>query len=92
MSKAKAQKKHAIRRMNQRTNIQMSKGKYEQLCQVVRASAKNGGVLYKQTRRTRLIKVNFEGENIIVVYDVKRKTVVTVLPREDEYYSIFKIV
>ncbi len=86
-----AQKKHAMRRMRERIGIDMTKKKYQQLLEATRASARRGGVIFKQSRRTRLVKLTFEEDEIIVVYDVQRKTVVTVLPKENEFYKIFGV-
>lgn len=86
--KAKGQKEHSKLRASERFGFDLSKAGYERLCQLTRHSLKNEGTVEVCSLRVSVVRVEFENEILLVVYDKHRKTVATILPKEDPRYQL----
>ena len=73
MNKSKSQQKHFKRRLIERYGIEINNHIYNQLTKQV----KNCIDFHKITNRLSKTKLNINGEDITVVYDKIRKTLVT---------------
>ena len=81
-----SQKKHAIRRCNERLDLQLSDHDYDELVDKIK---NNEAVFHsKQSNRISRFKINVKGTETIAVYDKQRKTIVTFLT--DEIDPIFE--
>jgi len=77
-TKAVSQTRHAQRRFLERTGLEVSKRELRGLSQAIRTE--RGRFVERQSLRVTVWDVPFEGRTFRVVYDKKRKTIVTVLP------------
>lgn len=75
-----SQKKHAIRRCNQRLGFLLSDNEYDTLVQ----SIQDGNATFhsKQSNRISRFKLDIRGVEAIAVYDKHRKTIVTFLTED----------
>lgn len=75
MKKIKAQRVHALYRIEERTGCEVSAKRLTQLIQ-------NGDLefLYKPSKRVSVFRYSNENIDIVVVYDRNRKQVITVYP------------
>lgn len=80
--KKKAQQKHAARRARERLGIRMDQNRMHQLVQLIQ----EGGLELhsKQSNRVSRYLHTLDGERVLLVYDRKRKTVVTVWKVDEE--------
>lgn len=81
-SKKKAEFIHARRRMRQRFGIEMGQVRRRMIVQAIQAG--KAEFLGRQSCRVTLWRVEVDGAKLSVVYDNKRKEIVTVLPKGGE--------
>lgn len=79
MEKKLAQRVHAKRRAEQRYGISMNRDSLRQL--IVQIQAGKARVLERQSLRVSVLELCIDGNPIPLVYDHKRKTIVTFLPK-----------
>lgn len=78
MSKAKAQRRHAQRRARGRYGVHLNRADLDAMVRQIQAG--KATFLRRQSGRVSLFAVDMQGLRVPVVYDRKRKTIVTVLP------------
>lgn len=80
MTKAQNERRHFARRANERLGLAINRGEIEEIIRFIQ----QGGAEFVErasSHRT-LWGVCLKGADCVVVYDSKRKTLVTVLPRQ----------
>ncbi len=77
-SKATNQKRHAKRRAAERYGVDLHQDAYLQMIRAIQAG--NAKLIKRQSVRCAIYEVSHKGQKLPVVYDRKRKTIVTVLP------------
>lgn len=78
VTKAKAQKVHFKNRVKQRYGLEINRlHRIEMIKMIHEGKVK---FLEHQSRRVSKFQINFNGVNMIVIYDKYRKTLVTALP------------
>lgn len=82
MSKAASQRKHAHKRALERHGIHLTRSAQEKLIKKIQSG--EAEALLKQSHRVTIFSVNHResGKDILVAYDKKRHTIITVLPEE----------
>lgn len=80
MTKKQAQRIHARTRFKQRCNIEFTRKMRFYFINCIQNW--KAEFLEKQSLRVSLFRVMYEGKSFKVVYDKKRKEIVTVLPEE----------
>jgi hypothetical protein len=70
-----SQKKHAIRRCGERLGITLTDNEYDNLVKTIQEG--NATHHSKQSNRVSRFIITLHGEEVIVVYDKHRKTIVT---------------
>lgn len=81
VNKTKSQRLHAKRRALERYGISLNRKRYREIVADIQAG--RGEFIERRSHRISVWKVKIAGELVRVVYDKIRKTIVTVLPRED---------
>lgn len=76
--KALAQRLHAKKRASQRFGLALTTADLRQIAESIRRG--NSTPIERQSNRVTLHRVEFKGEQYRVVYDRKRKEIVTFLP------------
>lgn len=76
--KRKAQIKHALRRFDERFDLQLNDNQYKQIVNMIQKG--RAEFIRKQSNRITHWDVTFQDQVIRVVYDKARKVVVTALP------------
>ena len=79
-SKSKNQRIHATKRCFQRYGIILSKKAYDDLVEQIKSG--KAELIEIQTNRVSVYKTSCKGEEVYVVYDAKRETIASFLPRE----------
>lgn len=79
--KACKQKEHAIRRARERYNLYVTDHDYAAACRMIQSG--NAEFIEQESLRIVHLKVELAGQKVPVVYDKKRRTIVTVLPEEE---------
>lgn len=79
MDKKLAQRAHAKRRAEQRYGIRMNRDVLRQL--IAQIQAGKARVLERQSLRVSVLELCIDGNPVPLVYDYKRKTIVTFLPK-----------
>lgn len=83
--KDKAQRVHFLRRFSQRVGYVPG---HETCAEIVRQIRAGEAVhLYDQSLRVKIKGVRVNSENLVVVYDKKRGSLVTVLPLDSAFYT-----
>ena len=84
LSKAESQRVHTKTRMLQRYGIELNRRSYQEIANPIRDRGvngpKNSRFVDRQSNRITRWFVRYKGRWFPVVYDSKRKTVVTILP------------
>ena len=80
MSKKTCQRIHAKRRLEERFGLTINRHQMRELVQQIHAGRAEH--LETQSNRISIKVVSFQGKKFAVVYDGKRKTIVTFLPDE----------
>ncbi len=84
LSKAKCQRMHTKTRMLQRYGIELNRRSYQEIANPIRdrgpGKAKDSRFVDRQSNRITRWFVKYSGRWFPVVYDSKRKTLVTILP------------
>jgi hypothetical protein len=78
--KARNQRKHAKRRAFERFGLTLHADAQQQIVRSIQN--REARLIRRQSRRVLVFEVEHEGQKLPVVYDCKRKTIVTVLPLE----------
>lgn len=86
-SKAKAQQRHARRRARERFGIEFTQQVEEDV--VKRIQAGEATLARKQSNRVSVFFLDIQGQEMAVVYDKQRKTVVTLFTAEMERANDF---
>jgi len=86
--KDKAQKRHAMNRAEHRLRFHLSEKEYEQIIKGIQSDQYK--VVEKQSNRVSKFLVKMHDEEFVVVYDKKRKTIITFLYSDIEDDSILK--
>jgi hypothetical protein len=81
ISKREAQKKHARRRAAERFDVFLTKEAEREIIEKIQSG--RATFIKKESNRISLFGVIFAGKETVVVYDRSRKTIVTLMPRED---------
>ena len=81
--KATRQRAHAKRRALERYGLDINRRRMKEI--VVLLQAGLAEFLERQSCRISLWKMNIDGVDVRVVYDNKRKTIVSFLPLEDQW-------
>lgn len=85
LSKKKAQRKHAKRRLKERYNIKLSKKLRKSIISDIQKG--RAYFLYKQSNRISIFSVQIKKHTVKVVYDCKRQEIVTFLyPQGENLY------
>lgn len=79
-SKAINQKKHARRRAAARYAVNLHDDAQERIVRSIQSG--EARLIRRQSQRVGVYEVSHEGKKLPVVYDRKRKTLITVLPEE----------
>lgn len=82
----RARRVHAVRRLYERYDLQLSRHDYQELCRLIQR--RQATLLERQTCSRLKLLVNYRGHDIIVVYSTTTRQVVTALPRETEETDI----
>jgi hypothetical protein len=86
--KAKSKKRinqHVIHRSEQRYGIRLNSKKRKEIVRIIQS---NGSTGLKRISNTKtLYMVNYEGQDILVLYSRARKTILTVYPKESRFYK-----
>lgn len=80
MTKKEAQRLHSIGRGAERYGMKLSGTDLGKICGLIQTSQST--LVEKQSNRISVHLVTYNGEQIPVVYDKKRKSIATVLPKE----------
>ena len=78
--KAQNQRKHAKRRAFERFGLTLHADAQRQIVRSIQD--REARLIRRQSRRVLVFEVEYDGRKLPVVYDCKRKTIVTVLPQE----------
>lgn len=82
-SKYAAQVRHAKHRCLERFDIQLTDHEYWKLCQQIRSGKSK--ILHKQSNRISVHLIKLRDQEVNVVYDKQRGTIVTFLPNGERY-------
>lgn len=85
--KRRANRIHASRRMGERYGLRLTKDRQKRIIEEIRLGRGTGKRL-SGSRAIWTVYLEREKTNIIVVYDKRRKSIVTVLPKEQQDVSI----
>jgi hypothetical protein len=80
-SKAKKQSRHARRRARERYALDLHQDAQQQIIRMIQDG--EARFIRRQSQRVSLWEVEHDGLRLPIVYDRKRKTIVTVLPQEE---------
>lgn len=81
LTKAKCQKIHFKRRLEERMGIKYTQKVNDDLIHKIRIGQID--VVKRQSRRTSIYRINYEQKDLFIVYDHIRGTLVTVLPPDN---------
>ena len=79
-SKAKNQKKHSKRRAAERYDLELHQDAEASIIRAIQGG--EAKFIRRQSYRVSIFEVEHEGRTLPVVYDRKRKTIATILPKE----------
>ena len=82
-SKEAAQIRHAKMRAAERYDLNLSDGQYNNLCNIIRRGGSK--IVFKQSNRVTIHKLEWDGKEMVVVYDKLRNTIVSFLPNMERY-------
>lgn len=82
-TKEDCQIRHAKLRAMQRYDLQLTDHQYHNLCNMVRKGATK--ILFKQSNRVTIHKLEWNHITMTVVYDKIRNTIVSFLPNADRF-------
>ena len=82
-TKEDCQIRHAKLRAAQRYDLQLTDHQYNNLCNMVRKGASE--ILFKQSNRVTIHKLEWNHITMTVVYDKIRNTIVSFLPNADRF-------
>lgn len=82
LSKARSQELHARQRFRERHGLEVSRADLDRIGALIRSGKST--VVERQSNRVVVHDVEYEGRTRRVVYDRHRKTIVTVLPHDED--------
>lgn len=85
--KAQAQNRHAAQRALERYGIELNRHKRDQIIKMIQTG--DAECVRKQSHRVSIFSVQFENQEVIVVYDKQRKTLASFLPIEAKHEDTF---
>jgi len=80
LSKTESQRIHARERFRRRKNIDFTDELHHEAVSMIRSQDSSASFVQKQSRRLSIWEIAITGIHCRVVYDCKRKNIVTVLP------------
>lgn len=86
-NKAEAQNRHAKRRAMERYEIDLNRHKRLEIVHMIQTG--KAQLVRKQSHRVTIFSLQYEGKEVVVVYDGQRKTLATFLPIEAKFEDTF---
>jgi hypothetical protein len=73
---------HAKKRAEERYGINLNKHARREIVQMIQTNSEQAQFVAKESNNRTLWRINYQNENLNVVYDKLRETLATVLPKE----------